>query len=213
MSRKCLFILLALCMQMPVWAQSSNDAVLREGVSRRQAKAAKKLSDDKKFYWTGKVPVEEGVVTFRKKIACGGQSPQAVTEVVGKFAENLVERSGRTNISQVTVADKEQGKVIASMAEEMVFKSRAWEKDVTEFYYLLTFDVQEGGVTVTINNISYKYEEGRESGGAYLKAEDWITDKVAFNKSKTKLLKEPAKFRRATIDRANAIFKEVEALF
>ena len=211
--KKIFLLLLAMSLSALSFSQNANDNVLRQGASNRKVKTEKKLNDDKAKYWTGKVPVKDGIVTFQKKITTKGVSQETLMKKAQQFAENLIEQSQKTEISQITVADAQQGKVIASMAEEMAFKLRAWEKDVTDFFYQMTIDVQENTVLLTINNLSYRYEAERETGGSYLKAEDWITDSQAFNKSKTKFLKEPGKFRRATIDRVNAIFQEAEAQF
>ena len=42
-----------------------------------------------------------------------------------------------------------------------------------------------------------------------VKADEWITDKYALNKKKTKLLKGSGKFRRKTIDRKDNIFGKI----
>ena len=63
-----------------------------------------------------------------------------------------------------------------------------------------------GQCQIQVKDIQYRYEEMHEVKGAYLKAEDWITDEAACNKDKTKLLKEPGKFRRKTIQRIQEIF-------
>ena len=48
-----------------------------------------------------------------------------------------------------------------------------------------------------------------DSEGMSVKADDWITDKHALNKKKTKLYKGSGKFRRKTIDRKDNIFGKI----
>ena len=55
-------------------------------------------------------------------------------------------------------------------------------------------------VKLKITDIKYRYEEGREGGGRIFPAEDWITDKEAYNKKGTRFLKSTGKFRIKTID-------------
>ena len=62
---------------------------------------------------------------------------------------------------------------------------------------------------MTLERISYNYEENRDTGFK-LPAEKVITDEYALNKKKTKLIPLYAKFRKKTIDRKDAIFKEVK---
>ena len=58
--------------------------------------------------------------------------------------------------------------------------------------------------TLTMNRLTYRYDvQGNVSD---LSAEQWITDKYAVNKKYTRLLPVSGKFRRATVDRKNAIF-------
>jgi colicin import membrane protein len=51
---------------------------------------------------------------------------------------------------------------------------------------------------------------GRESGGSTFTAEDWITDDEAFNRKKTKFLKQTGKFRIKTIDLKDKLYTLVE---
>jgi colicin import membrane protein len=66
---------------------------------------------------------------------------------------------------------------------------------------------------MTMTDIKYRYEEGREGGGKAFTAEDWITDKEAYNRKGTKFLKSTGKFRIKTIDMKDILFsKAAEAL-
>ena len=59
-----------------------------------------------------------------------------------------------------------------------------------------------------MTDIKYRYEEGREGGGQAFTAEEWITDKEAYNKKKTKFLKSTGKFRIKTIDLKDSLFSK-----
>ena len=62
-------------------------------------------------------------------------------------------------------------------------------------------------ITMKITNISYYYNEDMETqNGIIFKAEEWISDEEALNKAQTKLYPKIGKFRRKTVDRAEAIF-------
>ena len=200
-------ILMLFCLSAVFASAQTTDDLLHQGQARRQAKKVSELKLDKQNYWIGKVPVVDGLATFQKTIVCPGKSQAQLMESMTAVVENIIAASKLENASSLVPQDAAQGQVIATVGELMYFKNKAWEADFTKFYYQLTANCTDGKVTLTINHLQYRYEEGREEGGNYLKAEGWITDDGVFNNSKTKFLKEPAKFRRATIDRANAIFK------
>ena len=120
--------------------------------------------------------------------------------------DSLVARSNHEEVSQIAADEPAQGVMIANICETMYFKKSKWETDFTDFYYQIVLKCKGGQCQIQVKDIQYRYEEMHEVKGAYLKAEDWITDEAAFNKDKTKLLKEPGKFRRKTIQRIQEIF-------
>ena len=59
--------------------------------------------------------------------------------------------------------------------------------------------------------INYAYELDRDDTSAMqTNAEEWITDKYAVNKARTKLLRHTGKFRQKTIDRKDEIFQNIK---
>jgi hypothetical protein len=59
-----------------------------------------------------------------------------------------------------------------------------------------------------MSRITYWYDDEDEKGGIKMKAEDWITDDMAFNQ-KGKLKKFEGKFRRKTIELKEQLIKEL----
>lgn len=210
--RNTTILLLLLFVSCPLMAQNTNSSneLLKQGVSKRKAKKAAAAKEDRTLYWLGKVPVKDGEVVFEKTFDVPGKSKDQICDAVSAFVSRLIEESGHTEVSQMAVNDREQGVVMGSMGETMYFKRAKWESDFTNFYYQIKADCSDGKCAVAIKNIQYRYEEGHEVKGEYLKAEDWITDEAAFNKDKTKILKEPFKFRRGTIKRINEILGNME---
>ena len=96
----------------------------------------------------------------------------------------------------------------------MIFKKKPLNLDRTRFRYQIAAKVEGQRITITISNISYYYNEDMETmNGMIFKAEEWISDKEALNKAKTKLYPKSGKFRRKTVDRAEEIFDEAMDLF
>ena len=80
--------------------------------------------------------------------------------------------------------------------EWIVFSSTALSLDRTKILYQLTLTCQPEKCTLEVEKIRFSYREGKEK----YTAEEWITDKYALNKSKTKLVRGLAKWRRKTVD-------------
>ena len=59
-----------------------------------------------------------------------------------------------------------------------------------------------------ISRITYWYDDEDDKGGIHMKAENWITDDMAFN-NKGKLKRFEGRFRRKTIDLKNALVQEL----
>ena len=91
------------------------------------------------------------------------------------------------------------------MEEYLYFKRTPLVNHRVHFYYQIIFTASDGGFKVQMRNLRYLYDD--IPNAEVYRAEDWITDSEALNKSKTKLLRLPGKFRRFTIDRKDAIFR------
>lgn len=72
--------------------------------------------------------------------------------------------------------------------------------------YTLTALCQPEECTLRIERIRFEYREGEDK--EKYDAEEWISDKYALNKSKTKLVRGLAKWRRKTVDFTDTLFGE-----
>ncbi len=80
--------------------------------------------------------------------------------------------------------------------------------DRTLVNYQITVTCNPGNCLVELEKIRFTYRETEK-----YKAEEWITDKYALNKAKTKLVRGLAKWRRKTVDFADDIFMDVAVAF
>ena len=89
----------------------------------------------------------------------------------------------------------------------MIFKKKPFSLDRTRFRYQISAEMDGKEVKLKVSQISFYYNEDMagENGVTY-KAEEWISDKEAVNKSGTKLYPRSGKFRIKTIDRVEEIF-------
>ena len=85
--------------------------------------------------------------------------------------------------------------MIAGIGEEwIVFRSSALSLDRTLTNYQITVTCKPGQCLMEIEKIRFSYRETER-----YTAEEWITDKYALNKSKTKLIRGLAKWRKKDV--------------
>lgn len=179
---KILFIVVCLCLPIALQAQKKDDS----------------------RYLTGAVPEENGKVVFSKTFGIPGMSQDDIFERMQQWMSERLKKN--ENNSRVVYTQKEKGEVVGLGEEWIVFKSTALSLDRTKILYMLTALCQPEECTLRIERISYEYREG-DNKEKY-SAEEWITDKYALNKSKTKLVRGLAKWRRKTIDFVDTLFAD-----
>ena len=159
-------------------------------------------------YGKGAVPQDEnGDVYFTQTV----DIPENISEDIcyeilmnwakGRFAQPYAQ-SGR-----ILNEDSQTRRFIFHVDQIIVFKSTAFVADESKISYNFSVSVQNGEFTMKMADIKYRYEEGREGGGKAFPAEDWITDKEAYNRAGTKFLRSTGKFRIKTIDLKDQLFQ------
>ncbi len=168
-----------------------------------------KINPDQKYIDEGAIPVIDGKVCFSTTIQIPGKSKDQIYEKVDSFLQDMTTEEGQfSGKSNVAYHDPANGTISARYSEWLVFSDKALMLDRTQFNYQIIAQCENGCVKLTINKLSYDYEVDR--GGGHYFAEDWITDKYAVNKNRTKLLRNTGKFRRKTIDRKNYLFNTIK---
>lgn len=159
-------------------------------------------------YRKGAVPVVNGRVTFEEFIKADGLSAEQVDErVTGWIKERYVQPNV---IASHEYESEAEGTTILKAEEYIVFKQNAFVLSRARIYYYLTIEAQDGGCRFNMSRITYWYDDEAENGGMKnMKAEEWITDDMAFDK-KEKLKKFEGKFRCKTIDLKNQLIEELE---
>lgn len=163
---------------------------------------------DEKYLVEGAVPEENGKVVFSKDIALEGMSAQDIYEKVYTYLDSISQTKDQIE-SGIVLFNKKEHIIAAKFDEWLVFMSSALSLDRSEFKYTAVAKCSDGLLHFSIERISYAYESG-QNNSLHVTAEEWITDKVAVNKKRTKLYPVSAKFRRKTIDRVQYLFEEIE---
>ena len=159
-------------------------------------------------YLAGKVPQDaDGKVVFSINYDIEGKSAAEIQQRIAAVFAWKAKQEGQLN-SRVVLDNSDEHTVAAVFSEWLVFSKSYLSLDRTMFNYTLIAKCSDGHMALTMERMSYDYERGRPAHLATT-AEDWITDKVALNKRKDKLVNGPAKFRRATIDRKNQLFIDI----
>ena len=162
-------------------------------------------------YLLGAVPEVDGIVTFQKNFTVTEKNEQQIYDIMLAYVKNSIIAGGIPNqqpeYTRIISEDRGSGTIVARVEEYMTFSHVFLNLDRTRFRYLLSASVKGQKVSLVLTQISYYYNEDMGGkNGETIKAEEWITDKVAVNKTGSKLLPRSGKFRRMTVDRVEAIF-------
>jgi hypothetical protein len=187
--RQTLVVLCGICLPLALHAQQDNQ----------------KTNDDSK-YLAGAVPEVEGKVVFSKTWELPGTSQEVLFARMDSWMKARLAKNDNET-SRVVFTDPALGQVAGLGNEWMVFSSTALSLDRTRIYYQLIAYCSPGKCTLDIEKVRFTYREGKEN----YTAEEWVTDKMALNKAQTKLVRGLAKWRRKTVDFADAMFADAGA--
>ncbi len=197
----------------PMLGMAQNNAWEIPDQPKQQVKVEKKkvVSKVDPKYLEGGVPEVDGVVVFTLDKDVPGMSADNIYDKVYAVISEIVEEgksSGLQPEARIAAVNKAGHTIAARIKEWLVFSSNFISLDRTEFNYTLIATASDGHINLRMERISYAYEMNRkDASGMKEKAENWITDKYALNKKKTKLSPISGKFRRKTIDRKDNIFQ------
>ena len=171
-----LFMLLCICLPATAFADANKD------------------KDDDSKYLAGAVPEVDGKVVFTKEFSIPGMSQEEIFKRMQAWMEARLKKNANT--SRVVYTNPEEGQIVGTGDEWIVFSSSALSLDRTKILYQLSVVCAPEKCTMEVEKIRFNYREGKEK----YTAEEWIVDKYALNKAKTKLVRGLAKWRRKTVD-------------
>lgn len=145
-------------------------------------------------YLAGAIPEVDGKVVFTKEYSIPGMTQEEIYTRLQGWMEARLKKN--ENNSRVVYTNPEKGQIVGMGDEWIVFSSTALSLDRTRILYQLTATCQSEQCQLEVSKVRFIYREGEER----YTAEEWITDKYALNKSKTKLVRGLAKWRRKTVD-------------
>lgn len=157
-------------------------------------------------YHLGAVPVVNGKVAFEEVIQAEGLSAEEIETRVNEWIKRRFTKP--TVIRSMRFDSEQPNTTIVKSEEYIVFKNTFLVLSRARIYYYLTITAEDGQCTFNMSRITYWYDDEDEKGGIKMKAENWITDEMAFNK-KGRLKKFEGKFRRKTIDLKELLIEEL----
>lgn len=189
-------------------ADSATTAYLEDESISADTQESSKKSKNKKYIQAGAVPEIDGKVIFTLDLDVPGKNAQQIYDKMYSMLDAMAKKENQKN-SGIILVNKEEHMIAAKYSEWLEFTKNFFILDRTEFNYTIIATCKDNHLKMTLERISYNYEENRETG-FMLPAEKLITDEYALNKKKTKLMPMYSKFRKKTIDRKDEIFQEVK---
>ena len=177
---------------------------------RIEVEPVQKDNPDAKYLAENAVPMVDGKVVFQTVIKAPGKNADQIYEILKVQLEKMVKEPNQFDNSIVAIHDSIKHELAAVFHEWLVFKSTALSLDRTEFNFQMHVQCSNEQAEVSIMRISYDYDVDRKP--IHYSAEEWISDKYAVNKKRTKLYPISGKFRRKTIDRKDFIFNKFNSL-
>ena len=159
-------------------------------------------------YLVGAVPEVDGRVVWQKTVKVPGKTAAQLYDQTLSLMQQLTKAPGQLEQSRVTVENKENGQIVGSYQEWLVFKSTALVLDRTRLLYHLIAECKDGEVDLKMTRIIFIYDEERTP--QTFRAEEWITDRYGLKRDQKKLSRVSGKFRRKTIDRKDYLFEKFD---
>lgn len=158
-------------------------------------------------YLANAVPEVNGKVVFFKEVNVPSKSKDRIYDTMLSWAQG---RFNKDN-SRVVYTDKDKGDLAAVGEDYLVFSSTALALDRAMMNYRMTIECEDNQCKLSVLGIRYEYNVSYQREPEKYIAEDWITDKAALNKDKTKLNRINGKFRTNTIDYVNELLNNAIA--
>ncbi len=165
---------------------------------------------DAKYLNPDAIPVSDGKVCFKTIIEAPGKTADQIYHILLKQLTKMTKEANQLEYSRVALQDTVLHQLGAVFHEWLVFKSVSLSLDQTKFNFRILVNCTDGKAEIKMTNIFYDYDVERKP--IRYRAEEWITDKYAVNKKRTKLYPISGKFRRKTIDRKDFIFNKFETI-
>ena len=156
-------------------------------------------------YMAGAVPEVDGKVVFTRELNVSGFSGEQIYNALLDWSH----KTFTENSSRILYTDAQRGVIAAQGEEVMIIKIGLFPGKVKAMY-MLTINSSDGKCALTTSRIRYKNNPSSKDGEEIITAEEYITDKYALNKTKTKIFRGTGDYRSNTIDIVDRIAAEAQ---
>ena len=191
--KRFIFTILALMVAAPALLFGQND------------QNANQIADQNEKYMTGAVPVVDGKVVFERELNVPLFSQEQIYSALVDWAGKKF--TGKSN--RVISADDSKSTVLIQGEDEMVIKIGLFPGKV-KVHYILAADCTNGKCTLKTTRVRYTNNPASKNSTDIIYAEEYITDKFALNKSKTKIFAGTGDYRKKTIDIVDNVAQEAQ---
>ena len=206
--------LILLSLFLPVAGMAQNvwerPDIANSSVSGQQEAVKQEKPNPDAKYLKGAVTEVDGRIEWTLDVDVPGKDAQLIYDQMLVCLNDLTKSNNQLEGSCVSLVNKQEHIIVASIKEWLVFKDPVLSLDRTKFFYTLKATCTDNHLSLTMMRLVYRYEEDRPHGLGTVKAEDIISDKNALNRKQTKLLPGLAKFRRKTVDRKDYLFEQIK---
>ncbi len=156
-------------------------------------------------YMAGAVPEVDGKVVFTRELAFSNLSKEQIYTALLDWGNKMSENGNST----VAFTDIEKG-LIAIQAKDIIRVKIGLFPTNVNMHYLLTIKCEESKCILTVSRIKYTNNPSSQNPTDILLAEEYITDKYALNKAKTKIHHGLGDYRMKTIDVVDNLAAEAQ---
>ena len=160
-------------------------------------------SDNK--YMAGAVPEVNGKVVFTRSL----NVPDFSKEQIYKAMLDWGNQTFSGGSARMLYGDADKGIIVFQGEEVMTIKIGLFPGKVRALY-MLTANCADGRCELETSRIKYKNNPSSKSSEDIITAEEYITDKYALNKAKTKIFRGTGDYRSKTIDLVDKIATDAQ---
>lgn len=161
------------------------------------------LGQEATNYLEGAVPEVDGKVVFKRTVSAPQLSKEQIFIRIARFVQDRF-KEGKDEKGRILYQDIDEGAIVCWGEEYLVFTQKALVLDRALINYQVTFNCSAGVCDMDVSRIRYEYASDTKKT---IYAEEWITDKHAYDKKRNKLIRGSDKFRTKTIDLVDGLEK------
>lgn len=167
------------------------------------------IAQENPKYLAGAIPEVDGKVVFKRSVSSPQLSTYQIFAKIMKMAQERFKTDGDEK-GRVLYSNPDKGSIVCWGEEYMIFTQKALVLDRAQINFQVVYTCKEGVCEMEVSRIRYLYSPDTQKP---IYAENWITDKYAYDQKRNKLIRGSDKFRIKTIDLVDNLEKLVrEAL-